>query len=63
MCQQLLNWYSGRHYAALIERHTGDTHLWLSVVVVEHKRLSVKINDILAILVAYVIYLYRVAIL
>ena len=55
----LLNWYSGRHYAAIqhsglracaahIEGCTGDTHLWLSVVVVEHKRLSVKTDDILA---------------
>ena len=60
---QLYSADSLRAYTALIERCTGDTHLWLSIVVVEHKRLSVKTNDILAILVAYVIYLYRVAIL
>ena len=55
----MLNWYSGRHYAAIqrnglracaahIEGRTGDTHLWCVWQLVEHKRLSVKTDDILA---------------
>ena len=57
--QLLLNWYSGRHYAVIqrnglractahIEERTGDTHLWCVQYLVEHKRLSVKTDDILA---------------
>ena len=55
----LLNWYSGRHCAAIqcsglracaaqIEGRTGDTHLWCVQYLVEHKRLSVKTDNILA---------------
>ena len=57
--QKVLNWYSGRHCAAIqhsglracaahIEGRTGDTHLWCVWQLVEHKRLSVKTDDILA---------------
>ena len=55
----LLNWYSKRHDAAIqcsslracaahIEGCTGDTHLWCVQQLFEHKRLSVKTDDILA---------------
>ena len=60
---QLYSVDSLRACAALIEGCTGDTHLWLSIVVVEHKRLSVKTDDILAMLSCHVIYCYMVAIL